>query len=130
MATNDRPPGAAGLWDLFDASPAADVHTSPSALTALLCGVGAALTAPFSVTFALSAFLGLVGLVTAVAGLVGTSRPRVAGRALAPFGLVLSLIVLAVLGLRYLGVDTAFGDRITPSLIELLERLNARLPAP
>ncbi|MGH3369805.1 MAG: hypothetical protein ACRDPR_07370, partial [Nocardioidaceae bacterium] len=75
-------------------------------------------------------FLGLVGLVTAVAGLVGTSRPRVAGRALAPFGLVLSLIVLAVLGLRYLGVDTAFGDRITPSLIELLERLNARLPAP
>lgn len=130
MATHDRPPGAAELWTLFDESPATEAHTSPTAMVGFLCGLGAALTAPFSVTLAVALFLGTLGVVSALAGVVGTSRPLVAGRALAPLGMLLSLGALGLLGLRYLHVDTAFGDALMPTLLDLLDALNARVPAP
>lgn len=130
MATHDRPPAAASLWSLFEASPESDVHTSAWSLTAFLCGLGAALSAPFAIMLAVSLSLGVSGLLLALAGLAATSRPDVAGRALAPLGLVLSLVALGVLGLRYLQVDSAFGDALVPAIQDLLERLNARVGAP
>lgn len=130
MATHDRAPVAATLWSLFDVSPESDVHTSAWALAGFLCGLGAALTAPFSIMLAVSLSLGTSGAVLALAGLVTTSRPGVAGRALAPFGVVLSLVALGILGLRYLNVDSAFGDALVPAMHDLLERLNARVGTP
>lgn len=129
MATHDRPPLPANLWGLFEASPETDVHTSAWAMTGFLCGLGAVLAAPFSIMLAVSMSLGTVGVLLAVAGLVATSRPDVAGRALAPVGIVLSLVALAVLGLRFLQVDSAFGDPLVPAIQDLLERLNARVGA-
>ncbi len=41
-----------------------------------------------------------------------------------------SLAALALLGLRYLGVHTAFGDDLVPALTALLEQLNTQLHAP
>ena len=43
-------------------------------------------------------------------GLAQASRTGAAGTTLAAAGLVLSLAALALLGLRFAGVDTAFGD--------------------
>lgn len=126
MATQDRPAATGGLRALFDASSARDVHTSVWALTSFLAGLGAVLAAPFSLGSALALYLGLLGVALALAGVVATSRPEVAGRALTPLGLALSLVALALVGLRYLDVDNAFGDALLPTLQDLLERLNAQ----
>jgi hypothetical protein len=120
-------PHGTPLQALFDASPAVEVHTSAAAVTAFVCGVGALLTAPFTITFALALALAVLGCGTSLAGVVATSRPRVAGRALAPAGLFLSVVALALLGLRYASLDTAFGDHWLPVLTHLLERLNTDL---
>lgn len=45
-------------------------------------------------------------------------------------GLALSLVALALVGLRYLGLDTAFGDELAPGLREWLGALNDDLPRP
>lgn len=129
MATRDRPAATGGLGALFDASSARDVHTSGWALTAFLAGLGAVLSAPFSLTSALALCLGLLGAVLALVGVAVTSRPDVAGGALAPLALCLSLIALAIVGLRYLGVDSAYGDALLPTLTDLMERLNVQLGA-
>jgi hypothetical protein len=72
----------------------------------------------------------VLALVCAMVGIVTTSRRDVTGGALAPLGLLCSSVALALLGLRYLGVDTAFGDRLVPDLQAVLEFLNSRLPRP
>lgn len=126
MATQDRPTVPGGLGALFDAPSATDVHTSGWALTSFLCGLGAVLTAPFLLTSGLALLLGVLGSVLALVGVATTSRPDVAGGALAPLGLALGLGALVLVGLRYLGVDSAFGESLLPTLQELLERLNDR----
>lgn len=119
-----------GLAELFDASPDVGAHTSIAAEAALLLGVASLLAAPFSVTFAVSLGLAGLGLVCGMVGLATTSRRGVTGSALAPMGLVTSLVALALLGLRYLGVDTAVGDRFASDLQAALELLNSLLPQP
>ena len=119
-----------GLAELFDASPDVGAHTSMAAEAALLLGVASLLAAPFSVMLAFSLGLGVLGLVCGMVGLATTSRRGVTGSALAPVGLVASLVALSLLGLRYLGVDTAVGDRFASDLQAALEVLNSLLPQP
>ena len=131
MAVWHRSPSEdSGLSELFDASPDVGAHTSTAAEAALLLGVASLFAAPFSVMFAVSAGLAVLGLVCGMVGLATTSRRDVTGSALAPVGLVASLVTLALLGLRYLGVDTAFGDRFASDLQAALEVLNSLLPQP
>jgi hypothetical protein len=63
-------------------------------------------------------------------GLITTTRPDVAGSALTGFGLSFGLVALALIGLRYLGLDTAVGDDLVPWLGDWLRDSNSRLPQP
>lgn len=127
MVTQDGPAVSGGLGGLFDASSATDVHTSGWALTSFVTGLAAVLTASFSLTSGLALSLGLLGAVLGLAGVAATSRPDVAGGALAPVGLGLGLVAVSLVGLRYLGVDNAFGDTLLPTLQDLMERLNTQV---
>jgi hypothetical protein len=130
MATYGAAPEDGGLSELFEASPDREVHTSAAAETAFVIGLVALLSAPFSMMHAVTFATSVAGLVCGVAGLATTSRPNVAGRALAPAGLLMAFAALALVGLRYLGVDTAFGDGLVPTLREGLEWFNSWLPLP
>lgn len=130
MISDDRSAENTGVEELLEASPAVEARTSATAVAAFVCGLGALLAAPFSVTFALAWGLAALGALTALGAVIMTSRSTVAGRALAPVGLMFSLAALALLGLRYLGVHTAFGDDLVPALTALLEQLNTQLHAP
>lgn len=130
MATYGAAPDDGGLQGLFEVSPDRPVHTSAAAEAGFVLGLVALVASPFSMLHALSlggaaaaALFGLVGVAT-------TSRPNVAGRLLAPVGLALAFAVLALVGVRYLGVDTAFGDALVPTLRGWLETLNGVLPRP
>lgn len=112
------------LAALFDSSPAREVHTSAAAVVAFLAGLAALVGAPFSLMLAVSLALGVVGVVCGIVGLARASRPAVAGGLLASVGLVMSLLALLVLGLRYLGLDTAVGDSLAPALADWLRALN------
>ncbi len=120
-------PEKTGVEALFDAPPSVEVRTSAAAVAAFICGWEALLAAPFSLTASLALFLAAVGFVAGMVGLATTNRPHVAGRALAPVGLFLCLLVLLWVGLRYVSVDTSFGDGLAPALADLLERLNERM---
>jgi hypothetical protein len=124
VVSDSASPPDAGLASLFESSPDPDVHTSAAAETSFLFALAALLAAPFSLTHGATIVLGASGAVLALVGMVTTNRVTTAGRALVPFGLFLSLIALVVVALRYLGVDTAFGDDLTPVLEGWLERLN------
>lgn len=131
MAVRPRSPSEdSGLSELFDASPDVGAHTSMAAEAALLLGVSSLLAAPFSVMFAVSLGLAVLGVACGMVGLATTGRRGVTGSALAPVGLVAALVSLALLGLRYLGVDTAVGDRFASDLQAALETLNSLLPQP
>jgi hypothetical protein len=130
MATYGAAPEDGGIQELFDASPDREVHTSAAAETSFLVGLVAMLAAPFTVTHGLSLATGALAAVFGVIGVATTSRPNVAGRLLAPVGLFLGLIALTMVGLRYLGVETAFGDGLVPTLREWMDALNSRLPLP
>jgi hypothetical protein len=130
MATGGVPSNDAGLSELFAGSPDLQVHTSAAAEAGLLLGLFALLAAPFSLMQTLSLGTASVAAVLAFVGVATTSRPNVAGSALAPLGLAFSLVALILVGLRYLGVDTAFGDELIPVLGEWLAGLNERLPQP
>lgn len=131
MTTHDGSlPEPTGFDALFAASPAREVHTSAAATLAFLCGLGALAAAPFTLTFSLAVVLGVVGCCAAFGGLVATSHSHAAGRALAPLGLVFSMVALGWIGLRYANLDTAFGDQLVPVLRDLLERANAALQMP
>jgi hypothetical protein len=122
--------GDVGLQALFDSSPAPRARMSIAAETALVSGLGAMLTATFSILFGVSLALGTVAVLSAFVGLVSTHRPDVAGSALNVFGLILGLLALAVVGARYLGLDTAVGDPLIPWLADQLHYWNAKLPQP
>lgn len=128
--TSHAAPDDGGLPALFESSPEVPVHTSAAAETGFLLGLFALAAAPFAVMHGLVLGIGSLAVLLAVVGLGITSRPNVGGRALAPFGLVLALIALALVGLRYLGVDTTFGDPLVPTISAWLENLNSLFPRP
>lgn len=130
MATHGAVPDDGPLSALFDSSPDREVHTSAAAELGLLLGLLSVLAAPFSIMHVLSLGSAAVGGLLALAGVVRTSRPDVAGRALAPLGLALCFVTAVLVGLRYLGLDTAFGDRLVPTIAEWLDNLNAHFPQP
>lgn len=119
-----------GLQGLLDASPDRGVHTSAAAELSFLLGLIALVATPFSVMYAMALAAGALGVMVGIVGLASTSRPNVAGQALAPLGIVFGCVALVVVGLRYLGVDTAFGDDLMPTLEAWMEKLNSRVPGP
>ena len=142
MTTHRLEPGVSGspaadpvpdddaLGALFESSPARVVHTSAAAEIAFLCGLVAVLAVPFSLMAAVCVGLAAVGLVSSIVGLARASKPAVSGGLLASIGLVLSLATLTLVGLRYLGIDTAVGDAAVPTLADWLAALNTLLPSP
>jgi hypothetical protein len=118
------------LGTLFDRSPARAVQTSGAAVTAFVLALAAILAVPFSLWMTFSAGLAAVALVASIIGLARASRPDVAGGLLASLGLVLALGTLALVGLRYLGIDTAFGDGSEATIRDGLDWLNGLLPKP
>lgn len=123
-------PEEGGLDALFESSPDLDVHTSAAAETSFLLGLVAAAAAPFSVMHAAALVAGAAAFVLGFVGVAMTSHPNVAGKALAPAGLGLALLALLTVGLRYTGLDTAYGDEALPALRSWLEALNGSLPRP
>src|SRR5262245_42772111 len=131
MATIGGPrAGDVGLQDLFESSPESRAHTSVAAEAALLTGLGATLTAPFTIRYGVSAALGMLAVLCGLIALVTTRRPDLAGSALGAFGLCLGLFAIALLAVRFAGVDTAVGDSVLPWFADLLERVNGYLPQP
>ena len=131
MATyGHSPQGEVGLQELIDASPAPRARMSVAAETALVCGLGAMLTATFSILLGVTLVLGTVAVLAGLIGLISTHRADVAGSGLNVLGLFLGLIALAVVGLRYLGIDTAVGDPLLPWLTDQLHHWNTKLPQP
>jgi hypothetical protein len=141
MTTQDLGPGLAfghdpqnespdALGSLFESSPAPDVQTSAAAETAFLLGLFSLLAVPFELAMTLSVAMAAVALVTSIVGLARASKPRFAGGVLASLGLVFALATLALVGLRYIGVDTAVGDGFVPTLHDWLSSLNGLLPTP
>ncbi|MEO7351094.1 MAG: hypothetical protein ABIW17_04270 [Marmoricola sp.] len=120
----------AALGALFASSPARPVHTSAAAEIAFLGGLFGILAVPFSLMMALAAGLGALALVISIVGMARSSRPAVAGGVLAAVGFVLSLATLALVGLRYIGIDTAVGDSVVPWFDDWLRVLNDLLPKP
>ena len=118
-----------GLQALIDdAQPRA--RTSAAAEVALICGLGALLVAPFSILFGVAGLFGTVAVLSGLVGLIATSRSDVAGSALTAFGLSFGMLALALIGVRYLGVDTAFGDTALPWIADQLHHWNTQLPQP
>ena len=103
---------------------------SVAAETALMCGLGAVLTATFSILFGVSLAFGALAVLAGLIGLVSTHRADVAGSGLNVFGLLLGLLAVAVVGTRYLGIDTAIGDPLIPWLTDQLHHWNTKLPQP
>ncbi len=130
MATYGAAPEDGGLQELFEASPDRQVHTSVAAEIAFLMGLVAIFSAPFAVMHAVTFAAGVLGVVFGFVGTATTGRPHVAGRALAPAGLLFAFAALVLVGLRYLGVDTAFGDGLVPTIREWLDAFNSWLPLP
>lgn len=116
-----------GIDALLDSSPDRGVHTSAAAETALLLALVGLAASPFTLmqgtVLAISGSAFVLGLV----GVVSTSNPYVAGRGLVPVSLVAALVALVLVGLRYVGVDTAFGDDLLPAIADLLAAVNARV---
>jgi hypothetical protein len=130
VAAYDASPEDSPLQALMQTSPDVHVHTSAAAQTAFLLGLAAALSAPFSLTMFLATAGGAAGVVFGIAGVVLTSRRGVAGGVLALVGLISGLCAVVLVGLRYLGLDTAFGDAWVAQLRDLLRWSNDLLPAP
>jgi len=130
MSAHTFPREDDGLAGLFDASPDRPIHTSAAAEFAFVLGLVALISAPFSLMFGASVALAALGSILGVVGIATTSRPDVAGRVLAPLGLFFSLIALTVVGLRYAGLHTAFGDALVPTFLSWLQDLNGVLPTP
>jgi len=103
---------------------------SVAAETALVCGLGAMLTATFSILFGVSLAFGALAFLAGLIGLITTHRPDVAGSALNVLGICLGLLALAIVGVRYLGIDTTIGDPLLPWLTDQLHHWNTKLPQP
>jgi len=129
-ATYGAAPDDDGLPALFDGSPEVTAHTSAAAEIAFLLGLVAMAAAPFAVMHVVALGSAAVGALLALVGVAATSRPNVSGRVLAPLGLAFAVAALGLVGLRYLGLDTAFGDPLLPTIGGWLESLNSRFPRP
>ena len=121
---------ASDLDELFEGSPARSSRTSAAAVTSLFTGVVAVVASPFSLLLGPVVVLAGAALVLAVLGLARASRPGVAGTTLAALGMVLALAAGTVVGLRYLGIDTAVGDAVVPDLRDALAALTRLFPTP
>ena len=122
--------GDVELEALIDGSPAPRAHMSVAAETALVCGLVALLTAVFSILFGVAMLLGLVAMFSGMVGMVTTHRPNVAGSALTALGMFFGALAIVLVGVRYLGVDSAFGDAVVPWIADQLHYWNTRLPQP
>lgn len=125
-----RPADDVGLGTLMAGSPESRAHMSAAAEAAFLLGLAAVLSAGFSVLFAPTLVVAAVACCLGVVGMITTRDPDTAGSALSGVGLFAGLVAAALVGLRYLGLDTAFADDLAPWLWEQLQRLNASLPQP
>lgn len=125
-------PGRIGgdLGVLFERSPVDPAHTAPAAEIAFVLGLVALGTAPFTLTYGLCAMVAGLCLVSSVVGLAQASRAGAAGTTLAATGLVFSLAALTMLGLRFTGLDTTFGDAWLPDLRSALDALTDLVPTP
>ena len=130
MTTQDLGRVDGDLGALFDRSPADPAHTAPAAEVSFVLGLVAVAIAPFTLTYGLCVMLAGLCVVSSVIGLAQASRPTAAGSTLAATGLVLSLAALTVVGLRFLGVDTSFGDALVPHLRSALQSLSDLVPTP
>jgi hypothetical protein len=130
MASVGRPAEEVGLGALMASSPESRVHMSVAAEVAFLFGLGALLTAPFSDLFAVTVVLAVAAACFAVIGMITTREPELAGSALAPLGLFGGVVAVLLVGLRYFGLDTAFGDELGPWFWDRLQQWNSRLPQP
>lgn len=124
------PEDGGSLEALFEGSPDLEAHTSAAAETGFLLGLMALVAAPFSMMYAVSVGAGVLAFLLGLVGVATTSRPNIAGRALAPLALACAGTALLLVGMRYLGVDTAFGDGLLPTIRDWLDNLNARIPEP
>lgn len=130
MTAYGAAPEDGGLDGLFEGSPDLGVHTSATAETAFLLGLVAAACAPFSVMHAVALATGAAAFLLGLVGVILTSRPNVAGTMLSPVGLGLAAVALITVGVRYLGLDTAYGDDALPTIRSWLDAFNATLPRP
>ena len=130
MTTQDLGRADGDLGELFDRSPVDPAHTAPAAEVAFVLGLVSLALAPFTLTYGLCVMLAGLCVVTAVVGLAQASRPGAAGSSLAAAGLVLSLAALAIVGLRFAGLDTTFGDSLVPHLHSGLQSLDDLVPTP
>ena len=119
-----------GIEGLLDGSPDVVAHTSAAAECGFLLGLVALGSAPFAVMHVFTLATGALAVLLCFVGVVTTSRPNVSGRALAPLGLFFAGVAMALVGLRYVGLDTAFGDPLIPTIAGWLETLNASFPRP
>lgn len=118
------------LQSLFDGSPRRVVSTSAAAQTAFVLGLAGFLAAPFAVTHTLCLVLAGVALVSGVVGLGRASRPTRSGGLLASMGLVLALVTLGLVAIRYLGVDTTFGEAAGSTVLDWLDAFNGLIAQP
>jgi hypothetical protein len=130
MATVGRPAEEVGLGALMAYSPESRVHMSVAAESAFLLGLGALLTSPFSALFAVTVVLAAAATAVGIIGMITTRDPELAGSALAPLGMMTGLVAAGLVGLRYAGLDTAFGDDFAPWFWQMLQSLNTQLPQP
>lgn len=128
MSTGGVPWGDDSPSGLFKGTSDKRVHTSAAAELGMLLGLFALLAAPFSVMHTVVLGTAALGFALSFVGMASTSRPHVAGTALVPMGLASSLVALVLVGVRYLGMDTAFGDELLPSLAGWLAEPNSRIP--
>ena len=118
------------LDGLFEASPASSTRTSAAAVLAFVAGTVAVLLSPFSVQLGAAVVLAATALVASVVGLARASRPGTSGTVLASLGMVAALGTAAVVGLRYVGVDTAVADGLGAGLRDAAAALTALFPQP
>jgi hypothetical protein len=130
MSAHSFPTEDDNLSGLFDASPDRPIHTSAAAELSFVLGLVSLFAVPFSLMHAASLGIAVIGAVIGVVGMATTSRPDVAGRVLAPLGLFFCLTTLTLVGLRYAGLHTAFGDALAPTFLSWLQDLNAWFPTP
>lgn len=127
MATHGvAPEDDGGLQALLRASPDPEAHTSAAAEIGFLLALVGLATAPFTMTQGVALTASAIAVLLGLVGMARTSNPYVAGRALVPMAICFGFLALVVVGLRYLGLDTAFGDGLLPTLGDWLDRLNGR----
>ncbi len=130
MAGLGRPADEVGLSTLMASSTDSRAHMSAAAEGTFLLGVLSLVTAGFSALLGVTIASAGVAVLLGVVGMITTRDRDTAGGALSAVGLFAALAATVVVSLRYLGLDTAYGDAVAPWLWEQLQWLNSRLPQP